>query len=254
MVEWGIDENMRKQELKQQRGYCTVARDKEHSHPVREARKILVLALVLALIAGICFGAGYLIRGDGDDVPELSAVVVQHQLEQVSKLATARYNYTNMGQYEDSADFHGIRVPFSGKRFIVSYDGSILAGVDLKDSEVNITGRRITVTLPEAHILSHQIDEKSLKVFDETKNIFNQLTIENYNDFYEEQKEEMEARALSGGLLSEAEEQAELVVRQILGPAAENSDKEIVVKLPVRDGESGESESSGVLSGLSSAS
>ena len=50
------------------------------------------------------------------------------------------------------------------------------------------------------------------------------------------------------------EEQAELVVRQILGPAAENSDKEIVVKLPVRDGESGESESSGVLSGLSSAS
>ena len=119
---------------------------------------------------------------------------------------------------------------------------------------MNITGRRITVTLPEAHILSHQIDEKSLKVFDETKNIFNQLTIENYNDFYEEQKEEMEARALAGGLLSEAEEQAELVVRQILGPAAENSDKEIVVKLPVRDGESGESESSGVLSGLSSAS
>ena len=50
---------------------------------MREARKILVLALVLALIAGICFGAGYLIRGDGDDVPELSAVVVQHQLEQV---------------------------------------------------------------------------------------------------------------------------------------------------------------------------
>ena len=79
------------------------------------------------------------------------------------------------------------------------------------------------------------------------------MTIENYNDFYEEQKEEMEARALAGGLLSEAEEQAELVVRQILGPAAENSDKEIVVKLPVRDGESGESESSGVLSGLSSA-
>ena len=54
-----------------------MARDKEHSHPVREARKILVLALVLALIAGLCFGAGYLIRGDGDDVPELSAVVVQ---------------------------------------------------------------------------------------------------------------------------------------------------------------------------------
>ena len=53
---------------------------------------LLYTSLVLALITGICFGAGYLIRGDGDDVPELSAVVVQHQLEQVSKLATARYN------------------------------------------------------------------------------------------------------------------------------------------------------------------
>ena len=61
-------------------------------------------------------------------------------------------------------------------------------------------------------------------------------------------------RSGQGGFFRRRRKQAELVVRQILGPAAENSDKEIVVKLPVRDGESGESESSGVLSGLSSAS
>ena len=113
--------------------------------------------------------------------PELSAVVVQHQLEQVSELATARYNYTNMGQYEDSADFHGIRVPYSGKRFIVSYDGSVLARVDLKDSEVNITGRRIPVySAGGTYSLPSDRRRDSVRYIDErSKNIFNQLTIEN---------------------------------------------------------------------------
>ena len=146
---------------------------KEHTHPIREARKILTLALVLALIGALCFGIGFLTgdRGSGGE-PKLSSVVVKAQLEQISELATARYNYTNVGKFEDSSEFHGLTIPLTGKRFIVSYDGVILAGIDLEKAEVDLSGRRIAVTLPRAEILSHEIDEDSLKVFDETHNIF----------------------------------------------------------------------------------
>ena len=215
-----------------------MTQNNERTHPVREARKILTLALILALIAALCFGIGFLTGGKSKGgTPKLSAVVVQHQLEQVSQLATARYSYTNMGQFEQSSDFYGMKIPFSSKRFIVSYDGSILAGVDLKQAEVKVTGKKVTVTLPAAEILSHEIDEKSLKVFDETKNIFNPLTIENYNNFYADQKSEMEAKASQNGLFAQAEEQAELVVKQVLGPIAEQNDMELAVKLSDRTSE-----------------
>lgn len=204
---------------------------KEHTHPIREARKILTLALVLALIGALCFGIGFLTgdRGSGGE-PKLSSVVVKAQLEQISELATARYNYTNVGKFEDSSEFHGLTIPLTGKRFIVSYDGVILAGIDLEKAEVDLSGRRIAVTLPRAEILSHEIDEDSLKVFDETHNIFNPITLENYNDFQKEQKDVMEEKAAEGGLLQQAEEQAELAAQQVLGPAAEQSDMKLEIK------------------------
>ena len=72
---------------------------------------------------------------------------------------------------------------------------------------------------------------KGIDTFDETKNIFNPLTIENYNDFYAEQKEEMEEKALGGGLMEQAEDQAVLLTKQILGPLAEENGKELTVLL-----------------------
>ena len=79
-----------------------MTQNNERTHPVREARKILTLALILALIAALCFGIGFLTGGKSrESTPKLSAVVVEHQLDQVSQLATARYSYTNMGQFTE---------------------------------------------------------------------------------------------------------------------------------------------------------
>lgn len=212
----------------------TLPKMKERLHFIREVRKIVTLVLVLTAIVGLCFGVGFLAgERQNRSVPELSAIVVQNQLEQVSQLATTQYNYTNMGQFSQSSNFHGIKIPFSGKHFIVSYDGVILAGVDLKKSEIKILGNTVTVTLPEAEILSHEINEDSLKVFDETKNIFNPITLENYNNFYREEKGKVENKAVEGGLMVQAEEQAQLVVKQTLGPVAEQNEMNLEIKVSI---------------------
>ena len=153
--------------------------------------------------------------------PEITAVVVSNRLEQVSELATARYYYTNMGVFEDSNDFYGIKIPFTTKRFIVSYDGTILAGVDLAAADVVITDTALTVRLPEAAVLAHEIDEDSLEIYDETKNIFNPITLSDYNGFQADQKAAMEAKAVENGLLTQAKAQAVTITSQVLTPLAD---------------------------------
>ena len=185
-------------------------------------KKWILAAIAVTLVLSVVLGGILFLNSRSEDqAPELSAVMVSHQLEQVSELATARYFYTNMGVYEDSNDFYGIKIPFTTKRFIVSYDGTILAGVDLAAATVKLTESAILVRLPEAVILSHEIDEDSLEIYDETRNIFNPITLSDYNGFQADQKSAMETKAVENGLLTQAREQAAAIARQVLTPIAE---------------------------------
>ena len=105
------------------------------------------------------------------------------------------------------------------KSFILTYDGTIKAGVDLDGAAVDISGTTVTVTLPEARILSHEIDEDSVEVFDEKASIFNPFTVEDFTSFQADQKAAMEERALSRGLLEEARSKAVSSVKQLLAAA-----------------------------------
>nr|WP_275951927.1 DUF4230 domain-containing protein [Intestinimonas butyriciproducens] len=139
------------------------------------------------------------------------------QLQTVQELVSVEYHYTNMGKFENQVDFYGWKVPFTTKRFLVSYDGLIKAGVDLSGAtvEVDEVQKSVTITLPESRILSHEIPEDSIQVFDETRNIFNPITIEDYTGFTRDQKAEVEQRAIDEGLLTGASEKAREAVETL---------------------------------------
>ena len=191
-------------------------------HPLRSLKSGVFLVLAGVALAAVCFGAGFFTGGrTQDETPQLSSVTVEQQLQQISQLATTQYAYTNMGQFERGRDFYGIRIPFTTSRFIVSYSGVITAGVDLSQAQVEVTDEQVTVTLPAAQILSHEIDPDSLEVFDETRSIFNPITIEDYSGFQADQQGEMEEKALQAGLLTQAQDQAEAAVTGLLTPLLE---------------------------------
>lgn len=197
----------------------------------RGLRRAAAMLVLVTLVAVICFGSGFLAGGkQSEPLPELSVVVVQNQLQQVSHLTTIEYHYTNMGQFEQHGEFYGVTLPFSTKRFLVSYDGAILAGIDLEQAKIGISDTALTVTLPEARIVSHEMDEQSLEVFDETRNIFNPITIEDYNGFLADQKDVMEAKAIENGLLSNADGQARLILQQLLEPLAQQYGLELLIR------------------------
>lgn len=176
----------------------------------------LAALILLALLACLCFGAGIFWMNRQNPPSEITADLLVNRIQQAQQLVTVKYFYTNMGKFEDSSKFYGWRIPFSGKSFLVSYDGKISAGVDLGRVTVQKEGERVTVSLPKPQVLAHEIDQESLKVYDESRNIFNQISVQDYAQFSLEQQQAMEQKAIEGGLLEEAKGSAERALTGLL--------------------------------------
>ena len=183
--------------------------------PVKTLR-YLVVGVVLCAAVGLAGFLGGRYAASHQEAPQLSAVVLEGRLVEISELASVTYTYTNMAQFENSDDFYGMKIPFTTKKFILSYDGTIKAGIDLGDVEIEVRDNNVTVTLPEAEILAHEIDADSVEIFDEKTSIFNPFTIEDFTAFQAAQREVMEEKALQRGLLAQAREKAGSSVRLML--------------------------------------
>ena len=191
-----------------------MAETKTHTLPRLKRRLFWAAGAVLLLL--LAFWLGALWRGR-EQQPVITSDLLGQQLQTVQELVSVEYHYTNMGKFENQVDFYGWKVPFTTKRFLVSYDGLIKAGVDLSGAtvEVDEVQKSVTITLPESRILSHEIPEGSIQVFDETRNIFNPITIEDYTGFTRDQKAEVEQRAIDEGLLTGASEKAREAVETL---------------------------------------
>ena len=187
---------------------------------MRLRTRLLLIAAAVVLVCGAMLAAFLLglRQGGQEETPVITSDLLGERLRSAQELVTVAYYYTNMGRFENHVDFYGWKVPLTTKSFIVSYDGVIKAGVDLGGVEVEVdeTGKTVTVTLPDSGILSHEIPEDSIEVIDESDNIFNPITIEDYTGFTRDEKTAMEQRAIDNGLLTSADEQARSAVESLL--------------------------------------
>ena len=192
----------------------------ERKPRLRLRTKLLLTVLALLLVGGLVMAAFLcgLSRGGREAEPVITGDLLGEHLRSAQELVTVAYYYTSMGRFENQVDFYGWKVPFTAKSFIVSYDGVIKAGVDLSQVQVEVDEIRqaVTVRLPAGRILSHEIPEDSIEVFDESDNLFNRITIEDYTGFTLDQKKAMEQRAEDNGLLTSADEKARAAVESLL--------------------------------------
>lgn len=183
--------------------------------------KLIIAAVSIGLLFAVAASAflfGIFKGSQEPPPPAITSDLLGEQLRSVQELATVAYYYTNMGRFENQADFYGWKVPFTTKSFLISYDGVIKAGVNLEETTVDVdeAAGTVTVTLTESKILSHEIPEDSLEVFDERDNLFNPITIDDYAGFTKDQKEKMEQRAIDNGLLTSADDKARTAVQSFL--------------------------------------
>ena len=176
---------------------------------------ILILTLCIILLLVFIFGTRI---GRETARPVITSELLGQQLRSIQELVSVEYFYTNMGKFENQVNFYGWKVPFTSKSFIVSYDGVIKAGIDFSKLQVSVNepAHIVTIALPESEILSHEIKEDSITIFDESDNLFNHITIEDYVGFTQDQKEAMAREAIDNGLLTAAAGKARTTIESFL--------------------------------------
>lgn len=179
-------------------------------------KKYGFMILIAVIIAAVCFGSGVLWKSSQENEAKVTSDLISKKLTTINELATVDYIYTNMGKFEDVNNFYGWEVPFTKKAFIVSYDGEIKAGIDMKKVKVSVEDRKITIDLPDPTIFSHSIDNSSLQLFDEKSYLFNPLKIKDYTTFVEKEKVKVEKDAIENGLYHEADKKAREAITNLV--------------------------------------
>ena len=173
--------------------------------------KIILTLLAIIVVMGVFIGGFFL--GGKEAENKIDSAVIESSLNDIAELSTVEYNYTNMGVFENHKEFYGWKIPFTTSKFVISYEGTIKAGIDFSKVKVEVNEKTITVTVPDAAVLSHTIDYDSLQVLDEKYSIFTTVKIEDYNSFYNDQSRVMELKAIERGLLRQAKENAQNIIR-----------------------------------------
>lgn len=185
-----------------------------------KTKKAIGGVVALLLVAALIFFAGTRYAGSSKE-PVITSTALTQQLQEVNELATMQYNYSKVGKFENSLTLNGWDIPLTKKSFLLTYSGQLKAGIQMEDIQVEVKDKKITVLLPEVKILSNVIDEKSIEVYDESKNIFNPISIEDYTAFATQQKDKVAEESIENGLLSEAATKAQSAIRKFLNMVPE---------------------------------
>lgn len=178
---------------------------------------VVVGLVVGAVVVTLLFTYNPPDQREGDEV---DAAILMEEIAQISELATAEQSYTVAEKVSSSNTlFDLVDIPFTEKFFILTYTGSIKAGVNLDDASIAVEGATVRVTLPPAQILSDAIDTESFKTLHEQEGLFNPLHVDDVTQYLDKTRQEAEAAALAGDVLAEAQASAEESVRALLGAA-----------------------------------
>ena len=191
---------------------------------MKNFKKILfiLIFILIAFIGGMFFA-------NKQTEPEITSTLIQNRIEQASDLVTTKYHYTKVGKFENSLNLNGWSIPLTNKYFILTFEGEIQLGTDLSKANVEINDSTIHVTVDKPAVISNVIDESSIEVYDETKNIFNPISVSDYKAFALEQKDKALSEAKEKGLMKTAQENTKKSIKDIVSIIPNTDDYNIEV-------------------------
>lgn len=189
-------------------------------------KKIRVIIVLIAAVALLALGFTSARLLDKEPKVTVSATSIEERLSKCSALTTARLDYRGIVKYEEGD------IQFINKKgFSMIYDAHIKAGIDLSKAEVQVSGKTITVTLPEPEVQDITIDSDSLEFYDEKFALFNWSNKEDTAKAMEYAKEDASGKAEQTDLLSQATEQAQTVIKTLIMPITEDDSNSYKVEI-----------------------
>lgn len=176
---------------------------------------LTVAAVVVALVAGLAIGNRGIVTAGAT---RADSTTIKNSFTDIAQLVTQEYDYTDVGKYsKDDAKLFDISIPFTGSSFLVTYNGSVTAGIkDITQSQVSIddSTQTVSVTLPDVEVLDSHIDTNSVETYDQTFNPISQISVDEVTGFLSDREDYEKDTAVNSGLLDKARQHAEDVVTE----------------------------------------
>ncbi len=168
----------------------------------------LAIAIILSII---------LIKNNvSENNKKYDATTVMSRIENLQELTLVKYNYTGVIGFDEYLKILDLNIPFTKKYFLLKYTGYVKAGIELKDTKIEVNNNSAIVILPKPKIFDSFIEEKSIQVYNQSENVFNHIRIDDYNKAIIEEKNKIKEAAIQQGILKSVTEQAHLVISSLL--------------------------------------
>lgn len=197
--------------------------------------KILNLVMCLILLLGGAF-VGYKLNNITvvTNEKKISAGVIKNDILGVQELAVGTYSYEAIGSIDDKTEIFGQTVPMTGKKLLIIFNGQIKYGYDLsalKEHDIIISDKKVAFKLPQAKILSNEIDTSSAQIVLADGSLFNGIKPEDTIAAANKVKMQTSERALKSTTLKKtAEENVKRVLQLIVGSYNKDVTVEIITQ------------------------
>ena len=133
--------------------------------------------------------------------------------EDIGELATQAAYTTIVEDTDVSRELFGVSIPFTQSKLIYSYDVVVKAGLDFDQVKWTVSENKIKVEMPEIRILGSELQFDSFKTYYEKESIFRPVKMEENNQAIQKMVKKAENTAVENGLLDNARENAELIIK-----------------------------------------
>lgn len=190
---------------------------------------IIIILIMFLIIAGLVL----FITISNRPVTEYTTKTLEFGLRDIGELATQAGYYTNVNIIENAnRTIAGVPIPLTSSKAIMTYTGTIKAGIDFDQIiiDINDETKIVSLTMPNPRILSNEIDLNSFEKYDESNSIFNPINVENYNQSLIEMKSKAETQAISNGIFEAAKSNAESLIGTMFKNVSGSEEYKLVFK------------------------
>lgn len=169
----------------------------------------LLLAFSMMILCAAC--------GKTEETAQISIEPQEAQMKAICELAVMDCYYHNVAKYKEE-DAAGFLLWKRDKHFWIEYSGVVRFGIDVSALKIESGGDEITITLPEAKVLSCKVDSSSLT---EDSYIVDKksadITAEDEKAAFTEAQEKLEEVAANDkALLTKAQQRAQTLLEDYI--------------------------------------
>jgi hypothetical protein len=175
-------------------------------------KKAIMVIVPVAAAFALCLFIGLSRMPGPGNVRSISTTSLLQQVQALSQLVTIKY------VIQEVVDVHDTKF-YGDNHLILVAQGVVKAGINLENmrpDDIDVSDKKITVTLPHPAITDIYLDEKQTKVVEWTTGILRAFDKDLEQTTRAQAIDQIRTQALDNGILKEAQDRAEAQVENLL--------------------------------------